>query len=87
MSAVTVSLPPIPGRQMVDKSGNLTTAWQAWFYQVQGYLGKIKSGNGAPETFVKGNVGDVYLNTAGGAGTTFYVKESGAATNTGWVGK
>jgi hypothetical protein len=31
-------------------------------------------------------VGSYYSRTDGGAGTTFYVKESGS-NNTGWVGK
>ena len=47
----------------------------------------ILSGNGVPNSSVVGNVGDLYLNTAGGSGTTLYVKESGVNTNTGWVGK
>lgn len=72
---------------MVDKDGNLSDAWNGWFYQVLGYLTKLKSGNGVPNNFVLGNIGDLYLNTAGGAATTLWVKESGAGTNTGWVGK
>jgi hypothetical protein len=47
----------------------------------------IHSGTGSPEGVVTGNVGDLYLRTDGGAGTTMYVKESGNGTNTGWVGK
>jgi len=47
----------------------------------------IRSGSGSPNTVVTGNPGDLYLNTAGGANTTLYVKESGAGTNTGWVAK
>ena len=47
----------------------------------------IRTGAGSPNTVVTGNIGDLYLNTSGGAGTTLYVKESGAGTNTGWVGK
>lgn len=47
----------------------------------------MSSGNGSPNTFVLGNVGDFYFNKTGSAGTTFWVKESGAATNTGWVSK
>jgi len=43
------------------------------------------AGNGSPETVVTGSPGDLYSNTSGGAGTTLYVKESGVATNTGWV--
>lgn len=44
-------------------------------------------GTGSPNTVVLGSPPDLYFNLTGGAGTTFYVKESGAATNTGWVGK
>lgn len=52
------------------------------------YIGtaKITSGTGTPEGAVTGNVGDMFLRTNGGAGTTFYVKESGTG-NTGWIGK
>lgn len=44
------------------------------------------SGNGSPEGVVTAIVGSFYLRKDGGAGTTFYVKESGAG-NTGWVAK
>jgi|ERR1043165_2667153 hypothetical protein len=42
------------------------------------------SGTGDPETVVTAPVGSLYSRTDGGAGTTLYVKESGAS-NTGWV--
>lgn len=48
---------------------------------------RILAGTGSPESAVIGRVGDLYLRKDGGAGTTLYVKESGDATNTGWVGK
>ena len=44
------------------------------------------TGSGTPEGAVTANVGRLYTDTAGGAGTTLYVKESGAG-NTGWVAK
>jgi hypothetical protein len=47
----------------------------------------IRTGAGSPNGSVTGSPGDLYLNTSGGASTTLYVKESGTATNTGWVGK
>jgi hypothetical protein len=47
----------------------------------------IRSGTNTPEGAVVGSVGDLFLRTNGGAGTTLYIKESGAATNTGWVAK
>jgi hypothetical protein len=48
---------------------------------------KITRGTGSPESVVTGSVGDLFLRTDGGASTTLYIKESGSATNTGWVGK
>jgi hypothetical protein len=44
------------------------------------------SGTGSPESVVTAPVGSMYTRTDGGAGTTLYVKESGAG-NTGWVAK
>jgi hypothetical protein len=48
---------------------------------------RISSGNGDPNGVITGSVGDLWLRLDGGAGTTLYVKESGAATTAGWVGK
>ena len=45
------------------------------------------SGNGTPNGAVLGSVGDLFSRLDGGAVTSFYVKESGANTNTGWVAK
>jgi hypothetical protein len=47
----------------------------------------IKSGAGTPEGSVRGSIGNVYLRSDGGASTSFYVKESGINTTTGWVAK
>ena len=47
----------------------------------------IRASTGSPNGVVTGNVGDMYLDKNGGAGTTLYIKESGSGTNTGWVGK
>jgi hypothetical protein len=43
-------------------------------------------GAGSPEGVVAARIGSTYRRTDGGAGTTFYVKESGLG-NTGWVEK
>lgn len=43
-------------------------------------------GSGTPEGVVTAPVGSTFRRTDGGAGTSFYVKESGTG-NTGWVGK
>lgn len=44
------------------------------------------TGTGTPEGAVTAPVGSFYSRTDGGAGTSFYVKETGSG-NTGWVGK
>jgi hypothetical protein len=48
--------------------------------------GTIRRGEGDPEAAVVAPVGSIFLRTDGGAGTTLYVKESGAG-DTGWVAK
>lgn len=44
------------------------------------------SGFGSPESAVTAPIGSIYSRRDGGAGTSFYVKESGTG-NTGWVAK
>jgi hypothetical protein len=46
---------------------------------------KWSAGAGVPNGAVIGSPGDIYSNTTGGTGTTLWTKESGVATNTGWV--
>jgi hypothetical protein len=46
----------------------------------------ISKGAGTPEGVVTANVGSTFHRTNGGAGSSFYVKESGTG-NTGWVAK
>lgn len=46
----------------------------------------IRYGSGTPEGAITAPVGAIYSRTDGGAGTSFYVKESGTG-NTGWVAK
>lgn len=41
-------------------------------------------GSGTPEGVITARIGSVYLNTAGGAGATWWYKESGTG-NTGWI--
>ncbi|HLJ49700.1 MAG TPA: hypothetical protein VKU01_26990 [Bryobacteraceae bacterium] len=47
----------------------------------------VYAGAGNPNGFQLGKPCDIYLNTNGGAATTLWVKESGTATNTGWISK
>jgi len=44
-------------------------------------------GSGSPEGVVTANIGSFYFRTDGGINTTFYIKESGNGTNTGWNSK
>lgn len=48
---------------------------------------RIYSGTGSPEGVVTAYRGSVHLRVDGGGGFTFYVKETGDGTNTGWVAK
>lgn len=48
---------------------------------------QIITGSGSPAGAVSAPVGSTYHNTAGGASTTLYVKESGGTGPTGWVAK
>ncbi len=45
-----------------------------------------RAGTGSPGGVVTAPVGTMYLRKDGGAGTTLYVKETGAG-NTGWAAK
>ena len=47
----------------------------------------VYAGAGNPNGFQLGKPCDIYLNTNGGASTTFWVKESGTATSAGWISK
>ena len=49
--------------------------------------GRLLTGTGVPNGVAVGSIGDLYTDKAGGAATTLWVKESGAATDTGWVAK
>lgn len=44
----------------------------------------VQTGAGTPEGAVVGSICDLFLRTDGGSGSTLYVKEAGAANNTGW---
>ncbi len=50
-------------------------------------ISSLTFGEGTPEGKITANVGSIYLRQDGGAGTTFYVKETGKNTNSGWVAK
>lgn len=88
-----MALGPIPDREPLAEatSRTMTPRWVLWLTSyvqaIQALAAGVKSGTGSPNGAVVGDVSDVYRRKDGGAGTSFYVKESGAGTNTGWVGK
>lgn len=47
---------------------------------------KMYASNGSPEGVIAAGIGSICINPFGGAGTTFFVKQTGTG-NTGWVGK
>jgi len=59
------------------------------FEQLTAYLGplreQVRFGNGTPEGAVYAERGTLYERLNGGAGTSFYIKESAGTLNTGWV--
>lgn len=76
-----------------NRSLVLTRAWRAWAVGLSQMFRGSPIGRGitycagTPEGQIVGSIGDVALRTDGGAGTTLYIKESGSATDTGWVAK
>jgi hypothetical protein len=72
--------------QIIRASGEATFRDVGLFVPGGATLGaRWRNGNGSPEGAVVGSVGDLFTRLDGGTNTTFYVKESGVATNTGWV--
>jgi parallel beta-helix repeat protein len=67
------------------KRGNYESATASANYDQDSSGAFHGSGTGAPSGAWP--VGSTYRRTDGGAGTTFYVKESGGSTSAGWVGK
>lgn len=72
----------------LDSFGVFYAAAVAGGYIQTGETGSTRwyQGTGSPEGVVTASVGSLYSNTTGGAGTSFYVKETGTG-NTGWAAK
>ena len=72
--------------------GTLNGTWYDHYATVPGgstfgnFVGVLQ-GTGSPEGVVYANIGVLYVNLSGGAGTTLYVKQANNAAPTGWVGK
>ena len=68
-------------------AGTAGVVAQIAFYQKIVLTGpcQLSAGAGTPEGAILGSPCDMFLRTNGGAGTVLYLKETGAATNTGWA--
>lgn len=74
-------LDAMPGGQAIIAS--LQDVWAV----LDTWRGHDKRGTGSPEGVVPGSVGDTWRRTDGSTSTSFYVKESGNNTKTGWSPK
>jgi hypothetical protein len=72
-----------PTHGLPDWDDDLLT-WELIAHNSDGTLKSIYRGTGSPEGSVAAAIGSIFLRSNGGAGTTLYVKESGAGT-TGWA--
>lgn len=73
-------------KSVVDIKGRVVAGAQLLTEDMPAPLNRIYTGTGTPNGVVTATPGSLYLNIAGGASTTLWVKESGSS-NTGWVGK
>jgi hypothetical protein len=82
---LTIDNVVVVGRQKTVRASSVTVG-ATNHVLANGLARGMTSGAGSPEGAVTAPIGTLYLRTDGGAGTTFYVKESGTG-NTGWVAK
>jgi hypothetical protein len=78
-----------PGADATQNLGSQTVRYSNTFSEIfrpGDGVALWTSAAGSPEGVVTAAIGSLYTNRTGGAGTTLYVKESGAG-NTGWVAK
>jgi hypothetical protein len=69
---------PIANAGTISLQNDITAAHQSLYERF---------GSGSPEGVVSAPVGASYHRIDGGAGTSFYVKESGGSTSSGWIAK
>lgn len=93
MSIPTLNGPPL-STGLSQPTGATNPRWSGWFAELYKIIvslvtqaNKTVYGVGGPEGTVAAELGTVYINEIGGAGTTMYVKETGSNTNQGWSAK
>jgi hypothetical protein len=83
-------IPPKANVALVGKDGALTVTGLQVLTQLVQVLNGISpffsTGTGSPNGVVTSPPGAIYLNQAGGAGATLWVKESGSGAS-GWIAK
>jgi hypothetical protein len=84
--ALTIQSGGIYTQQGLSASANLRAATYEIGSAASGNS-TITGGTGSPEGIVTANPGSLFLRTDGGTLMTLYVKETGVATNTGWIAK
>lgn len=89
-SSMKFGTDPVPVAANTYDLGSAALPWRIIYGNLGNgfYLGgtRVFGGGGTPEGSSTAPPGSLYLRSDGGAGTTFYVKESGTG-NTGWVAK
>lgn len=80
------SIGSLTGTVACTKRGNIESSTAANNFDRDAGGTTHRTGSGTPEGVVTATIGSTYRRTDGGAGTSFYVKESGSG-NTGWTAK
>ena len=81
-------LGPFPVLTPIARGGTLLAeVWSRWLTSLVAQVNLTRSGNGDPNGAEQAPEGSLYLNLAGGATNTLWVKESGGTTSSGWVAK
>jgi hypothetical protein len=73
--------------RLPDESPELMEVLREMAATINVLAGRVFVCTGSPEGKIAADKGSLALRTDGGAGTSFYIKESGAGLATGWVGK
>lgn len=87
LTPAAVALPPIPPH-LADGTKIDAYTWLVTLKDIVDRLNAgVLQGTGSPAGVVVADVGTLYRRLDGGAGTSLYVKESGAGTSAGWAAK
>ncbi len=71
---------------LIVSDGVASTQFHTWMEQITEAVKPPLTGSGTPEAAVIASIGRWYVNTAAGAGTGIFFKETGEG-DTGWVAR